>query len=138
MKAKIFTTCFSSIDGELYPFVLNWIQKGYAVDYVNLITETAPDILFLDKPELDKSIKKFKDMTDAQNHIPEIFLVGYEKSMNEPMPNEAFRKRLGAAAAAVQQRLPRNRIVCLWISARLQITQISDWLPSRNEHDESS
>ncbi len=43
MPAARFATAINCIDGRIQAAVTTWIQQTYGVDYVDLITEPAPD-----------------------------------------------------------------------------------------------
>ena len=114
------------MDGELYPLVLDWIRSTCAVDHVNLITEASLDRRLLNIPDLERILKKFRDLTKDQDHTTGLFLVGYEGSINEELRKDARRDRFRKAAAALQRRLKDHRVVCLWVSEQLQITTLRE------------
>ena len=121
----MFTTCFSGVDGKLYPLVIDWIKTHYEVDYVNLITEVSMIETLLHEKRLNNIMLKFIDLVKTQDHIKEIFIVGSDTGLEEQPDKALYKDRLKSAVDKVQYILPDRDVVGLWISGLSEITALT-------------
>lgn len=121
-----FTSCFSCIDGGLYLFLMDWIRSNYNVDHVNLITDICPSSEYLDTEYLNVKIRQYRELTEKQDHIKEIFVTGYAGN-DLSDKNEAARKHdLKTTMMNLQGEVEDRIVIALWVSRGLEVEPVPE------------
>ncbi|MBD3379400.1 MAG: hypothetical protein GF408_02945 [Candidatus Omnitrophica bacterium] len=126
MPDEKFTTCFSCMDGEIYPLVIEWIRANYDVDHVNLVTDISFSGDGADAKVLCEIIRQYRCLTRHQNRAGEVFLAGYAGDISAAGTEADRKKRLKDLMGKVRDFLPDELIIGLWVSKSLDIEKITD------------
>ena len=93
MPQAKFGTCINCMDGRCQEPIIKWMKKGFALDYVDMITEAGPDgILGRREPGLVDLIKARVLVSTEKHGSDTIVLVAHGDCAGNPV---SYEKHLG-------------------------------------------
>ncbi len=126
--AKKFATAINCIDGRVQKPVIEYMQKSFGVDYVDMITEPGPNKILSEGEDTDsiESLKK-KVKISLEKHNSQIIAViaHYDcagNSASENIQKEHLRK---AVKVIVSWGFPAKKIIALWLDDNFKSSVIS-------------
>lgn len=125
MKKK-FAVAISCIDGRILIPVIEWMKENYLVDYVDLITEPAPNkILTENSPaELISSMKNRLKISTKKHNTKILALVGHADCGSNDASNEDQIVQLRAAIGIVESWGFDLKIIGLWVNEAFEVREV--------------
>ncbi len=120
-----FATCLNCIDGRVQLPVIQWVVKGYPVEYVDLITEPGIDgIMAGHVAEVRQRILRKLDVSVRAHGSKHIFVVGHHDCAANLVSDEEHLRDINTAAGYISENLPHLNVVGLWVSSGLQVMRV--------------
>ena len=124
MKDGKFGTCLNCMDGRVQIPAIQWIQKEYGLNYVDMITEAGMDGL-LAKGDVDITniIEKINISLDKHNSEM-IFIVGHFDCTGNQVNDETHRKHIRMAVERLKGIKSSCKGIGLWVSKEWLVEKI--------------
>lgn len=124
--SKKFCTAISCIDGRIQLPVIKYLQARFNADYVDLITETGPN-LFLSAQRESRSVESIlaKLRISVSNHDSVgIAVVGHHDCAGNPAPKAEQLAHIRDSIAFLQQHCQELEIIGLWVDENRDTSEI--------------
>ena len=116
--AKVFATAINCMDGRAQRPVIEYMQKSFNVDHVDMITEPGPNkILSEDKAaKIIDSIKKRVAISVERHGSQVIVITGHYDCAGNPIDEAGQKEQLRKAVSViVSWGFPVKKIIALWL-----------------------
>lgn len=124
MKDGKFGTCLNCMDGRVQIPVIQWIQKEYGLDYIDMITEAGMDgLLAQDDVDITSIIEKINISLDNHNSKI-IFIVGHFDCAGNPVSDETHRKHIRMAVERLKSIKSSCEVIGLWVPKERLVEKI--------------
>jgi Putative carbonic anhydrase len=126
MSNMKFATAINCIDGRVQIPVIEWLRKGYGVDYVDVITEPGPDKILAedkDSPVLE-SIKRRVEISVNKHASELIAIVGHYDCAGNPVENDMQLKQIQSAIKTVESWDFEVQIIGLWVDENWEVCMV--------------
>ena len=112
------------MDGRVQMPVIQWIQKNYGLEYIDMITEAGMDgLLAKDDVDITNIIEKINISLDKHNSKI-IFVVGHFDCAGNLVDNETHEKHIFAAVIRLKGLIFNCKIIGLWVSDKWEVERI--------------
>ena len=125
---KEFATAINCIDGRAQKPVIEYMQKSFSVDYVDMITEPGPNKILSEGKDANiiEFLKK-KVKVSVEKHNSKLIVVAAHHDCagnpsNEDVQKEHLRK---AVDVIVSWGFPVKKIIAVWLDEKFKPTIIS-------------
>lgn len=115
---KKFATAISCIDGRTHKPVIEFIQKTFGVDFVDMITEPGPNQILAEGKDSDiiELIKKKVEISIDKHHSQIIAIAAHYDCAGNPKNENAQKEDLRMAVKAILSwGFPVKNIIALWL-----------------------
>ncbi|MFC1624345.1 carbonic anhydrase [Candidatus Omnitrophota bacterium] len=126
--AKEFATAVNCIDGRVQKPVIEYVQKNFSVDYVDMITEPGPNKILSESKDINiiESLKKKVEIS-VKKHNSQIVAVAAHYDCagnpeNEDVQKEHLRKAMNVIAS---WGFPVKKIIALWLDENFKPSIVS-------------
>jgi len=116
--AKEFATAINCIDGRVQKPVAEYIQKGFGVDYVDMITEPGPNKILSEGKDAHVigSLKKKVEISVEKHNSRIIAIVGHYDCAGNPESKDMQKEHLRKAVNVIASwGFPAKKIIALWL-----------------------
>jgi carbonic anhydrase len=112
-----FGTAINCMDGRVQLPVIDWMQKEFHLDYIDMITEAGADkVLAAGTREQIESVKSRAAISVNVHKSKVIAVVGHHDCAGNPVTPEQHHSNLLDAVSAVNSwRLPVDKVLALWV-----------------------
>lgn len=118
-----FCSVINCIDGRVQLPVNRWLRERYGVDYVDTITEPAPNRILAernDRTVLDSIQRRLA--TSVRCHGSRVVaVVGHDDCAGSPVPPDTQRNLIRQAAGTVRSWGIGVEVIGLWVDGNLQV-----------------
>lgn len=112
------------MDGRVQIPVIQWIQKEYGLDYIDMITEAGMDgLLAQDDVDITSIIEKINISLDNHNSKI-IFIVGHFDCAGNPVSDETHRKHIRMAVERLKSIKSSCEVIGLWVPKERLVEKI--------------
>jgi len=126
--AKEFATAINCMDGRTQKPVIEYLQKSFGVDYVDMITEPGPNKILSEGKDIN-IIERLKEKVgiSAEKHNSQIIaVVAHYDCAGSPESEDVQKKHLRKAASVIASwRFPAKKIIALWLDENFKPNIIS-------------
>ena len=124
LKDGKFGTCLNCMDGRVQLPVIQWIQKEYGLDYIDMITEAGMDgLLARDDVDITNIIEKINISLDKHNSGM-IFIVGHFDCAGNAVEKGIHKEHINAAVNKVRSLFSKCEVVGIWVSDEWEAERI--------------
>ena len=123
----VFVTAVNCMDGRVQVPVIDWLQKRYSADYVDMITEPGPERLLAEGTDhyaLD-SIKKRVEISVNRHNSKAIAVIGHYDCAGNPADKETQFKQILTAVEKVKSWDDRVEVIGLQLDHNWQINKVT-------------
>jgi hypothetical protein len=112
-----FCTAINCMDGRVQLPVFTYLQKRFAVRYVDMITEAGPVQYLSARPDSNAARSTFRrvDVSVEKHGSTRIAVVAHHDCGGNPVAEAEQRRQLVAAVEALAGRYPRCEVIALWV-----------------------
>ena len=111
------------MDGRAQMPVIQWIQREYGLDYIDMITEAGMDGVLAEDDVEAGIIEKINISLDKHNSEM-IFIVGHFDCAGNPVDNATHKKNICSAVDELKSQIDHYNIVGLWVSEKWKVKKI--------------
>ncbi len=125
MNNKRFVTALNCMDGRTQEPVIQWAKKRFGIDYVDMINEPGPDLVFLseDKNLLDNILKKIKISTDKHGS-KRLVIVGHYDCAGNPVSREEHIKLIKKSVEIAKKHLNDVEVFGVYIGEDWDVKEL--------------
>ena len=126
MSDKKFATAINCMDGRVQKPMIEFMEKKFGVDYVDMITEPGPIKILAENtntPVFDQ-IKKRVDISVNKHNSKVIAIAGHFDCAGNPVPKEIQMKQVLTSIETVKSWNFDAEIIGLWIDESWKVTEI--------------
>ncbi len=123
-----FCTAINCVDGRVQLPVIRYLQKRFDVEYVDTITEAAPNLILSSQENRGalKSIKeRLKISIDRHNSVG-IAVVGHHDCAGNPASENEQIKHLRKAIQTLRKQRDTIEVIGLWVSDKWEVHEIPE------------
>lgn len=113
-------TCLNCMDGRVQLPVITWIKAHYAVDYVDVITETGMDGVLAKQEDISEVLRSIKVSVNL-NHSTRLFVVGHYDCRGNPVDEKSHREEIAESVKRLKPLWPAQEIFGLWVNSKWQV-----------------
>ena len=116
--AKEFATAINCMDGRVQKPIVDFIQKEFNVDYVDMITEPGPNKILAEGKEIKtiEFLKKNVEISLEKHNSKLIVIAAHFDCAGNPVKEDAQKEHLRRAVdVIVSWKFPVKRIIALWL-----------------------
>ena len=125
---KEFATAINCIDGRVQKPVVEYIQKSFSVDYVDMITEPGPNKILSEGKDASivASLKKKVEISIKKHNSQIIAIVAHYDCAGNPENEDAQKEHLRKAInVIISWGFPVKKIIALWLDKNFKPSIIS-------------
>ncbi len=124
MEYKKFATAINCIDGRTQFPVAELIKREFAVDYVDMVTESGPIKILAEQMDIKSiaSIKKRVGVSVNQHLSRTVAVVAHFDCAGNPVGKDTQLKQLEAAVRAVEKWGLNVKVIGLWVDEDEKVT----------------
>lgn len=137
-----FCTAINCMDGRVQIPVISYLQKRFAVDHVDVISEPGPNRILAEDSDGNaaESIERRVRISAKHHHSVGIAVVGHHDCTGNPSSAAEQKQHTTAAVLHVRSRFPHIPVVGLWVNDRWEVTELKDdsankFMPEKQEGD---
>ncbi|MCA9407508.1 MAG: hypothetical protein KC733_02370 [Candidatus Omnitrophica bacterium] len=117
-------TCLNCMDGRVQLPVLNWINKNYPVDFVDVITEAGMDGVLAKQEDISEVLRSIKISVNI-NKSTRLFVVGHYDCRGNPVDEQTHRQEIIDAVNRLKPLWPDQQVIGLWVNNQWQVEVIN-------------
>ena len=125
---KEFATAINCIDGRVQKPVVEYIQKSFSVDYVDMITEPGPNKILSEGRDASivASLKKKVEISIKRHNSQFIAIAAHYDCAGNPENEDAQKEQLRKAVKVIiSWGFPVKKIIALWLDENFKPSIIS-------------
>lgn len=122
-----FCTAINCMDGRTQTPVIEYLQKEFNAEYVDMITQPGPTLI-LSKQEPNyaiDSIKKQLEVSIIHHQTVGLGIVAHHGCAGNPNPKELQTEHLQDSIQFVSNHYPKLKIVGLWVDENFKVHSIT-------------
>ncbi|MBN1317887.1 MAG: hypothetical protein JXA42_20550 [Anaerolineales bacterium] len=121
-----FCTAINCMDGRVQLPVIEYLQKRFNAEYVDVITEMGPNqiLAYQIEPNLIESILKRLEISVSHHHSVGIAIVAHDLCAGNPAPKEVQFDHLKDASAFLGRHYKNIEIIKLWVDSDWRVYEI--------------
>lgn len=122
---KTFAVAISCIDGRIQIPVIEWIKTNYSVDYVDLITEPAPNKILSENKQLEliSSLRNRLKISTEKHNSRLLTLVAHADCVSNDSSNEIQMVQIKSAKSIVESWGFDLKIIGLWVDEAFEVRE---------------
>jgi len=122
---KTFAVAISCIDGRIQIPVIEWIKTNYSVDYVDLITEPAPNKILSENKQLEliSSLRNRLKISTEKHNSRLLALVAHADCVSNDSSNEIQMVQIKSAKSIVESWGFDLKIIGLWVDEAFEVRE---------------
>ncbi len=122
-----FYTAINCIDGRVQLPVINYLQKRFNVDYVDMITEPGPNRILASQSNFNivESIFERLHVSVGKHHSLGVAVVGHHDCAGNPGTKEEQSAHTLGAVKYIKQRYSDINVIGLWVDENWNVSEIS-------------
>ena len=116
--AKKFATAINCMDGRVQIPVVEYMQKSFNVDYVDMITEPGPNKILAEGKDADaiQLLRKMVGISVEKHNSQIIAIAGHYDCAGNPEGEDVQKKHLQRAVDVISSwGFPAKKIIALWL-----------------------
>ena len=123
-----FCTAINCIDGRVQIPVIRYLQKRFAVDHVDVISEPGPNRILAEESDRSavESIVRRIGVSVKHHRSAGIAVVGHHDCAGNPSSEAKQNRHTTAAVLRVRSRFPYIPVVGLWVNDSWEVTELND------------
>ena len=112
-----FAVAINCIDGRVQLPVIEWLKENYGVDFVDIVTEPAPDlILSTNEDDLKiESIRSRVELSIKKHDTRIVAVVGHHDCAGNPVDENKHIKHISEAVKTVESWGYNVKVIGLWV-----------------------
>lgn len=122
-----FCTAINCLDGRVQLPVIQFLQKRYIVNYVDTITEPAPNLILSSKnntPRIKSIIEKVNISISAHDSKG-IAVIGHHGCAGNPASNDIQIAQIRKAVNYLQNRFHNLPVIGLWVDENFNVHELN-------------
>ena len=126
MSKMKFATAINCIDGRVQIPVIEWLRNEYGVNYVDMITEPAPNKMLSksDENSITKSIKRRIEISVNKHASKLVAIVGHYDCAGNPVEENTQLKQILSAVKSVKSWNFDVTIIGLWVDENWKVHKV--------------
>jgi len=119
MTQPVYGTVINCIDGRVQDAVTEHLRKRWKVDYVDVITEVAPERVLADRtdsPVVDR-LRAHVLSSLKQQQSPRLAVAAHSDCESNSVPEDVQRRHLEAAVTWLATEFKQAEVIGLWVDA---------------------
>lgn len=122
---RTFATAVNCIDGRTQKPVIEWLERKYSVDYVDMITEPGPNRILSENKDITvESIKRRVEISVTKHNSKIIAIVGHHDCAGNPVEKDVQLKQILSAIKTVESWNFKVQIIGLWIDENWDVFRV--------------
>jgi len=111
------------MDGRAQKPVIEYLEKQYGIDYVDMITEPGPNKVLAENSSVEtiESIKKRVALSVEKHHSDIIVIAGHYDCAGNPADEAVQKEHLRASVSIIDSwGFPVGKLIALWLDEQFQ------------------
>ena len=123
-----FGTVINCMDGRVQLPVIEYLQKRFAVDCVDSITEAGPNLILAgrENPALVDSILGRLKISIEKHQSVGVAVVGHHGCAGNPAPQDLQIMHIKKAVQFIRGRHANLKVIGLWVGSNWQVREVVD------------
>lgn len=124
---KKFATAINCMDGRAQKPVIEFMQKNFGVDYVDMVTEPGPNKILAEgkATKLIESIKKRVEISVKKHGSQVIAVTGHYDCAGNPVDEETQKEHLKKSVKVIEAWGFQVKIIMLWLDEGFKVSIVS-------------
>ena len=126
--AKEFATAINCMDGRVQKPVVEYMEKSFNVDYVDMITEPGPNKILSEGKDVDiiGSLREKVKISVEKHGSETIIIAAHYDCAGNPADEDMQKKHLRKAVGVIASwGFPVKRIIALWLNENFEPSIVS-------------
>ncbi len=122
-----FCTAINCMDGRVQIPVIRYLQKRFAADYVDVISEPGPNRILADRSDAIAvaSIENRVKISVDLHHSVGIAVIGHHDCAGNPASEMEQRKHTTKAVLNIQRRFKNLPVIGLWVDENWHVSEVT-------------
>ena len=122
-----FAVAINCIDGRVQLPVIEWLKENYRVDFVDIVTEPAPDLILstIEDDVKIESIRSRVELSIKKHDTRIVAVVGHHDCAGNPVDEKKHIKHISGAIKIVESWGYNVKVIGLWVDAEWTIKIIN-------------
>ncbi len=123
---EVFGTAINCMDGRVQIPVIEWLRKGYKIDYVDMITEPGPNKILSEEEDsgVILSIKRRVEVSIKKHNSKIIAIAGHHDCAGNPVEKEIQVRQLLSAIKTIKSWNFDVQIIGLWVDENWDVHEV--------------